>query len=78
MAKHMHYMYIFGLQPKRIVEDIAKSKYEMCNEIVNIEEVKSVGYFYRIAGCKNFCTYVLVYNKELLKQATPKSNFLAY
>jgi len=28
-----------------------------------------MGYFYCIAGCKNFCTYVLVYYKELLKQA---------
>lgn len=76
VTKHQHYMYMFGLQPKWIVEDIAKNKYEIFKEILTVEHVKSVRYFYCIAGCKNFCTYVLVYNKELLKQASdPKVKF---
>jgi len=69
-AKHQHYMYIFGLQPKWIVEDITKDKYEICKEILTVEHLKSVECFHCIAGCKNFCTYALVYNKELLKQAS--------
>ena len=38
------------------------NKFGPCPEIMQDEEVAPVGYFYRVAGTKKFCTYVLVYN----------------
>ena len=49
-GKHQHYMYIIRLQPKRIVEFISRNKYDTCAQTV--ENLKSIGYFIRVAGSK--------------------------
>ena len=61
-VKHEHIRYVIGRQPRRDTIIVQKSKFGPCPEIMEDEEVAPVGYFYRVAGTKKFCTYVLVYN----------------
>ena len=76
MAKHQHFLYVFGLQPKRVIEDVSQPPLCICPQEITVESMKKFGIFHRIGGTKQYCEYVLVYDKANIRSASdPKLRF---
>ena len=70
-VKHEHFRYVIGQQPRKDTMVVQKSKLGSCPQIIQDDNISSLGYFQRVAGTKKFCTYVLVYHHTTPQSKNP-------